>query len=70
MTMNSCWQGAVSACLLTSHFWSEALSVVSFTAQLVATVSGALIGVITLYRMWRNSKAVALPPEHLTGHPE
>lgn len=67
-------QCGLAACLMTSHFWAEALAVLSVTAQLVATVSGAIIGLITLYRMWRNhkqampAKAVAFIGEHMEHH--
>lgn len=58
-------QGVLSASLVTSHFWAAAVAYVSVTAQLIATVTGAIIGVITLYRMWRNRSVVAMPaPEH------
>jgi hypothetical protein len=45
---------SVLPCLLTSHFWAEAISVLSVVAQLVATLTGAAIGIITLYRMWKH----------------
>lgn len=37
--------------LLTSHFWAQALDLLSTTATLVATVTGAIIGVVTVCRM-------------------
>jgi hypothetical protein len=51
---NTITQCTISACLLTSHFWGEAISVVSVVAQLLATITGAAIGIITLYRMWKH----------------
>jgi hypothetical protein len=47
-------QCLVASCLVSAHFWAEALAVVSLTAQLVATLTGAAIGIITLYRMWKH----------------
>jgi hypothetical protein len=50
------FQCFLSTCLLTSHFWGEAISVVSVVAQLVATLTGAAIGIITLYRMYKHRR--------------
>jgi hypothetical protein len=46
---------SLAAGLLTSHFWASALDVISTTATLIATVTGAIIGMVTVYRMVRNA---------------
>ena len=50
------FNGAVATGLVTSHFWAEAIQVVSTTASIIATVTGAIIGVVTLYRMYKGRK--------------
>lgn len=51
--MNSNSVNAVlSTCLMGAPFWCRALEIVSTTASLIAAVTGAIIGCITLYRMW------------------
>lgn len=46
-------QGTLATVLLTAHFWGKAVDFISTTATLVAMVTGAIIGLVTVYRMVR-----------------
>lgn len=50
------FQGTIAATLVTSHFWADAIQIVSTTATLIATMTGAIIGVVTVYRMFKQGR--------------
>lgn len=63
-TYNPTTDFSLSACLLTTPIWSSALQFISTGAAFIATVCGAIVGVITVYRLtrgWFRSHTVADP---------
>jgi hypothetical protein len=48
---------SISGALMTSPWWLEYVGYVSTMAQALAAVTGALIGIVTLYRLLTKPKA-------------
>ena len=43
-----------SGVLISAPFWVDVVNTISLVAGMISMVAGAAIGVITLYRMWKN----------------